>query len=193
MIVGITGGIGSGKTTVLKMFQKFGIDCYIADVEAKFIMNSSVIVKTKIIASFGEESYIDGALNRRYLASQVFANEKKLELLNSIVHPEVAKHFDEFVKHSNSEYIIYESAILFESKTFKKCDFIITVTAPIDIRIERILKRDNTTKIDVLNRMKNQISDEKKIEKSDFVIQNIDLIETEKNVEEIHTKLLSFL
>lgn len=190
MIVGLTGGIGSGKTTVLKMFKELGVSFYIADVEAKKLMNSSKEIRTAVIENFGKKSYTDEGLNRQYLASIVFTDASKIKILNSIVHPVVAKHFQEFVLNASGKYVLYESAILFENKGEKKCDYVITVTAPIDVRIDRILKRDTTTKVDILNRMKNQLSDEEKIQKSDFVIQNIDLEETKSMVAKIHQELM---
>jgi dephospho-CoA kinase len=190
IVVGLTGGIGSGKTTILKMFQALGIDCYIADIEAKKLMNSSKKIRIKLIEEFGNETYISEGLNRSYIAKIVFEDPERLKILNSIVHPRVRKHFKKFVKKATSSYVIYENAILFESKGDKKCDYIITVTAPIDVRIERILSRDTTTKIDILNRMKNQFSDEEKVSKSDFVINNIDLKETKKEVLKIHSEIL---
>ncbi len=190
IIVGLTGGIGSGKTTVLKMFQALEIDCYIADIEAKKLMNSSKKIRKAMIEEFGDDAYNDIGLNKKYIAKIVFENPEKLKKLNKIVHPRVNKHFKKFAKNATSIYVIYENAILFESKGHKKCDFIITVTAPIDVRIERILARDTTTKVDILNRMKNQLSDEEKIVKSDFIINNIDLIETQKDVVKIHSVIL---
>jgi len=190
IIVGLTGGIGSGKTTILKMFQELGIDCYIADIEAKKLMNSSKKIKKKLIEEFGKKAFTTDGLNRKYLAKIVFEDPEKLKILNGIVHPQVHKHFKKFVKKVESDYVIYENAILFESNGDENCDYIITVTAPIEVRIERILARDTTTKVDILNRMKNQFSDEEKILKSDFVINNIDLKITQKEVQEIHSVIL---
>ncbi|MCF6279144.1 MAG: dephospho-CoA kinase [Flavobacteriaceae bacterium] len=190
IIVGLTGGIGSGKTTILKMFQDLEIDCYIADIEARKLMNSSKKIKKELIEEFGEQTYDASELNRKYIAEIVFENPERLKILNSIVHPRVHKHFKKFIKKAESDYVIYENAILFESKGDKKCDYIITVTAPIDVRIKRILARDTTTKVDILNRIKNQLSDEEKTSKSDFVINNIDLKKTKKEVIKIHVKIL---
>ncbi|PHR68751.1 MAG: dephospho-CoA kinase [Lutibacter sp.] len=190
IVVGLTGGIGSGKTTILKMFQNLDIECYIADIEAKKLMNSSKKIKKKLIEEFGKNAYTTLGLNRKYIAKIVFENPERLKTLNSIVHPRVHKHFEKFVKKVKSSYVIYENAILFESKGAKKCDFIITVTAPISVRIKRILARDTTTKVDILNRMKNQFSDEEKASKSDYIINNIDLEKAQKEVQEIHLNIL---
>jgi dephospho-CoA kinase len=190
IVVGLTGGIGSGKTTVLKMFQDLGMDCYVSDVEAKKFMNSSKTIRRKIVEAFGEDSYSSEGLNRAYLAKIVFLNPEKLNILNSIVHPKVYTHFKKFVKKAKSAYVIYESAILFENNGYENCDFVITVVAPVELRIQRIIDRDNSTKEDILNRMKNQFSDKEKIEKSDFIIENIDLKNTKKEVDKLHMQFL---
>ncbi|WP_337994868.1 dephospho-CoA kinase [Polaribacter ponticola] len=119
MIIGLTGGIGSGKTTVANYFSEFkNVAIYIADIEAKKLMNSSQIIKEKLIKEFGEEAFLDNVLNREYISSIVFNNKDKLSSLNAIVHPEVKKHFKDFVKNNVDKlYIIYENAILFESKS----------------------------------------------------------------------------
>ena len=189
-IVGLTGGIGSGKTTVLKMFQKLGVTCYIADIEAKRLMITSEKIKIRLIEEFGEESFSDKGLNRSFLAEIVFSDPEKLKMINSIVHPEVHKDFTEFVKKAKGEYVIYESAILFESKREGSCDSVITVTAPIDIRIERIINRDGISRSDILLRMNNQLSEEIKMEKSEYVIENIDIQDTKCQVLTIHNTLL---
>lgn len=190
VVVGLTGGIGSGKTTVLQLFGKLGVACYIADAEAKKLMNSSSEIRKEIIKEFGIESYTTKGLNRKHLAEIVFRNPKKLKTLNKIVHPQVHKDFKRFIQNTTSDYVIYESAILFENKSENLCDIIITVTAPIPTRIDRILLRDGTTKTAILDRMKNQLPDEKKISKSDFVIENIDLKTTQEVVNKIHNEIL---
>ena len=188
-IVGLTGGIGSGKTTIANQFKSLGVPIYIADDEAKKLMNSDSVLE-KIKKTFGEELVDDNILNREKLAQIVFSNPEKLKQLNQIVHPEVKKHFLKWLnKHKNHPYVIKEAAILFESGSYKDCDFIITVTAPLEIRIQRILKRDNTTREDILNRIKNQWNDEDKVSKSDFVIQNEDVNEALKKTYEIHNLL----
>ncbi len=188
--IGLTGGIGSGKTTVANYFLELGIPVYFADIEAKKLMTSSTIIQQKINAEFGEESYHNHILNRAYLASIVFQNPKKLEKLNAIVHPEVAKHFSTWVKKQSSEYIVQENAILFENNTASNFDFIVMVTAPIDIRIQRVIDRDRVTKEDVLLRIQNQWDDVAKIKLADFVIHNIDKRKTKTEVNKLHNKLL---
>ena len=188
-IVGLTGGIGSGKTTIANQFKSLGVPIYIADDEAKKLMNNGSVLE-KIKKTFGEEFVDDNILNREKLAQIVFSNTEKLKQLNQIVHPEVKKHFLKWLnKHKNHPYVIKEAAILFESGSYKDCDFIITVIAPLEMRIQRILKRDNTTREAILNRIKNQWNDEEKVSKSDFVIQNEDVNEALKKTYEIHNLL----
>lgn len=191
MIVGVTGGIGSGKTTVAKLFQKFDdVAIYIADVEAKKLMNSSTIIRTKIIENFGEEAYTDNVLNRSFLAKQVFNNKNQLKVLNSIVHPEVRNHFKEFVvKNKNKAFIIYEAAILFESGSANFCNFIITVYVNLEERIHRIIARDTTTKEEVLQRIHNQWKEDKKLLQSHYIIYNNSLENTQIQVNKIHNIL----
>ena len=188
--VGLTGGIGSGKTTVANYFIELGMPVYFADKEAKKLMNSSTKIKNKLINEFGQNTYQNGELNRKYLANIVFHNKSKLSIINGIVHPAVAEHFAKWVKEQKTDYIIQENAILFESNTTSNFDYIITVTAPVQIKIERILKRDLISKNDILSRMNNQWDDAKKIELSDFVIDNIHLADTKKQVIKIHKKLI---
>ncbi|APZ47530.1 dephospho-CoA kinase [Polaribacter reichenbachii] len=190
-IVGLTGGIGSGKTTVAKFFaENNNVAIYIADVEAKKLMNSSGIIKQKLINNFGENSYKDNILNRKYIADIVFKDKEKLSELNAIVHPEVKKHFQEFVnKNNDKDYIIYENAILFESKSSLNCDIIITVYADLDTKINRVIARDSSTKKEVLNRMKNQWNDQKKMFQSNYIIYNEKLDDTKSQVSKIHSIL----
>ncbi|CAM1360210.1 Dephospho-CoA kinase [Tenacibaculum sediminilitoris] len=191
MIVGLTGGIGSGKSTVAKMFSEFKkIAIYIADDEAKKLMNTSVEIKKQLVSEFGEKTYIEDKLNRPYLAAIVFKDKKKLTILNSIVHPVVNNHFQNFIKqNTDKDYILYENAILFENKNDFFCDKIITVTAPLEIRINRVVKRDNSTKEEVLNRIKNQCSETKKTLQSNYIIENITLTKTKEQVLKIHNYL----
>lgn len=171
-IIGLTGGIGSGKTTIANHFTAAGIPVYIADDEARKIMQSAEIIK-EIKDLFGNAIFENGILNREKLAQIVFSNPEKLKLLNSIIHPVVKKHFDNWVlDHKNNSFVIYEAAILFESGSYKNCDKIITVTAPFETRIQRVIQRDNTTREQVLKRMNAQWNDDQRIAKSDFVIEN---------------------
>lgn len=174
-IIGLTGGIGSGKTTVAGYFKEMGVPVYIADEGARNVMQSDHVIK-EIKKVFGEELFESNILNRAKLAEIVFNDSDKLAKLNEIVHPAVKQDFEFWVKqHKNSPYVIYEAAILFESGRYNDCDFIITVTAPEEVRIERVLKRDNTTREQVLSRMQMQWKDEDRISRSNFVINNVNL------------------
>ena len=172
-IIGLTGGIGSGKTTVANHFIAAGIPVYIADDEARKIMQSPEILK-KIEKIFGSSIFEKGVLNRQKLAEIVFSNSDKLKQLNAIIHPAVKKHFGNWIlNYKNSPFVIYETAILFESGSYKDCDKIITVTAPLETRIERVIQRDKTSRENVLKRIKMQWTDDQRLGKSDFVIENI--------------------
>lgn len=194
MIVGLTGGIGSGKTTVLKALQQYpNIAVYIADEEAKKLMNTSVVIREQLTAAFGAEAYQNDALNRSYIAGIVFTDKEKLSRLNAIVHPEVHKHLNQFIaNHAGKEYIVYENAILFENGSDALCDKIITVTAPISLRINRVMERDGVTREEVENRMKNQWKDTKKLLQSHYRLDNIGLEETLLKIDEIHKKLTEY-
>ena len=184
-IIGLTGGIGSGKTTVANYFKSFGIPIYIADDEARKIMKSADIIEA-IKNSFGDAIFENEILNRDKLAKIVFNNPKKLEKLNNIVHPAVKKHFEQWLMQNQSApYVIYEAAILFESGRYKDCDLIVTVVAPMKSRIERVIKRDNSTRELVLKRINAQWTDEERILKSDFIIENISSETTKLEVDRI--------
>ena len=172
-IIGLTGGIGSGKTTVANHFIAAGIPVYIADDEARKIMQSPEILK-KIEKIFGSVIFKNEVLNRQKLAEIVFSNSDKLKQLNDIIHPAVKKHFGNWIlNYKNSPFVIYETAILFESGSYKDCNKIITVTAPLETRIERVIQRDKTSRENVLKRIKMQLTDDQRLGKSDFVIENI--------------------
>jgi len=189
-IVGLTGGIGSGKTTVANYFKALNVPVYIADNEAKALMNRSKVIKRKLIKLFGDEAYVDNTLNKPFIASQIFSNQDLLKKMNAIVHPKVAKHFSNWVKKQNVPYVISEVAIIFENGSQGKYDYIITVVAPEQTRLNRVIKRDNSSEAKVKAIMNNQWTDQQKTEHSDFVINNTDLIDTKLQVENIHSKLL---
>ncbi|MCM0666689.1 dephospho-CoA kinase [Flavobacterium tyrosinilyticum] len=188
-VIGLTGGIGSGKTTVANYFKELGVPVYIADDGAKRVMQSKNIL-AEVKAAFGGNIFDNDILNRAKLAQIVFNDKEQLAKLNAIVHPAVKLDFDDWVKeHKNNDYVMYEAAILFESGRYKDCDVIITVTAPEEVRIDRVIKRDQTTREEVLSRMKMQWNDEKRISKSNFVINNNNL----KNAKEEVVKILKIL
>ena len=189
-IVGLTGGIGSGKTTVAKQFMALGIPVYIADEEAKKLMNTSKIIQRKLIQLFGNEAYTGSNLNKPFIANIIFNDKTFLQKMNAIVHPKVANHFKKWVSKQKAPYIIKEVAILFENDGYKQCDYVITVTAPLEIRIERLMKRDETTKEKIEAIIKNQWTDAEKMKLSNVIITNTDLENTIKQVVEIHEKIL---
>ncbi|MFV5684285.1 dephospho-CoA kinase [Flavobacterium sp. GB2R13] len=174
-IIGLTGGIGSGKTTIANYFQSFGIPVYIADDAARKIMQSAAIIEV-IKKVFGNSIFENEVLNREKLAEIVFNDPERLKELNKIVHPAVKRDFDQWLlEHEAAPYIIYEAAILFESGSYKNCDLIISITAPVELRIQRVMERDNTTRELVLKRINSQWTDQQRISKSDFVIENISI------------------
>jgi dephospho-CoA kinase len=188
-IIGLTGGIGSGKTTIAKHFASLGIPVYIADDDAKKLMDNSEII-AKLQAVFGNEIIENQKIDRKALAQIVFQNPKKLKILNSIIHPAVKKHFTDWLStYKNHPIIIKEAAILFESGSYKDCDSIITVTSPLEERVNRVMKRDNASRESILDRINNQWTDEQRISKSDYVIINISVNEALKQAEEILKKL----
>jgi len=190
-IIGLTGGIGSGKTTVANMFSELGVPIYIADVEAKKLMSKSKIIIRKLKKLFGEDAYIDNKLNKPFIAQKIFNNKDLLEKMNAIVHPKVATHFKRWVGKQTTPYVIKEAAILFENNNYLQCDAIILVVADMETRIQRVIKRDKTSKAKVKAIMDNQWSDEKKIALSQFVIKNEELSITRKEVQNIHNKILT--
>ncbi len=170
--IGLTGGLGSGKTSVAAIFEVLGIPVYYADIAAKTLMNENKAIKDSIQNHFSSEVYLDGNLNREFLAQQVFNDEKKLALLNSIVHPATIKDANEWIKKQSSPYIIKEAALLFESGSNNFLDFIIGVSAPLDLRIKRAMKRDNISEQQVMARINKQMPEEEKLALCDFIIIN---------------------
>lgn len=185
-IIGLTGGIGSGKTTVAKYLASKGIPVYIADKEAKQVIKNKAVLN-QIKDYFGSSVFHrNGKLNRKALADIVFNDKDRLKELNNIVHPHVKLHFKEWLKaYENFDFIIKEVAILFETKGHLECDKVILVTAPEETRINRVMQRDNCSYEDVLARMKNQMPEEQKKRLADFIIENIDKEETFKKLDEL--------
>ncbi|HLV61896.1 dephospho-CoA kinase [Galbibacter sp.] len=190
MIIGLTGGIGSGKSTIASFFKELGVPVYIADDRAKQLMEDDESIKKRIIEEFGEKAYDESKPNRYYIAQIVFNNPSKLAVLNGIIHPAVRADFDSWYKRQDAPYVIKEVAILFESGGDQLCDAIISVTAPEEIRIDRVVNRDQTTREAVKDRIKNQWTDQQRIEKSTYVIENIDLDSTKEKVYKIHDHIL---
>lgn len=193
MVVGLTGGIGSGKSTIAKEFAALGIAVFNSDEQAKVLIATDAQVKERIIAAFGEEAYQNEEYNRAYIAQIVFNNPEKLAILNSIVHPALAKHFKQWTKKQTSPYVLKEAAILFESGSYKDCNYIITVTAPEQLRIARVMARDHCTEAQVRARIAQQWSDAQRIALSNAVIENIDLESAKEQVKRIHFQLCQSL
>ena len=189
-IVGLTGGIGSGKTTVAQVFKSLGVPVYNADEEAKALMQSSDVIKQKLIHLLGKNCYKDGQFNRSFIASKVFSDSELLEKINAIVHPQVAIHFEQWFSKQHTPYIIKEVAILFETNSQHLFGFIITVTAPAETRIRRVMERDQKTREEVLAIIENQLPDSEKINRSNFVIKNNILSEVKNKSYLIHNKII---
>lgn len=190
-IIGLTGGIGSGKSKILKEFQRFGVPCFESDKVAKNLIKQNKNLIEKIKIAFGVEVFNGGKIDNKKLASIVFKDRSKLDTLNSIVHPEVSRNFSSFISLQKSNYIIKEAAILIESGEYKNCDLIILVIAPKKDRVIRVIKRDGVTTKNIFERMKNQWEDSKKIPFADFIIENKDWNKTIKKIREIH-RILSY-
>ena len=188
-MVGVTGGIGSGKSVVCDMLLKRGVALYCSDQRAKELMASDPKLRAQLTERFGEECFVDGELNRGYLASRVFSDKAELEALNAIVHPRVMEDFEAWAEAQEGAYVVLESAILFESGFDSKVDVAVAVMAPDELRIERTMQRDGVTKEQVEERMRNQLSDDERCARSKYAIVNIELDELEEDVEQLHRRL----
>jgi dephospho-CoA kinase len=172
LVVGLTGGIGSGKSTVARIFDRLGISIYDSDSRAKALYSESQELRGLMISNFGLDIYTHSGINREKLAAIVFQDENKLALLNSLVHPLLQKDFESWMCLQSSPYVIREAAILIESGAYKSCDKTIVVTASKEVRIRRVVNRDGVTESQVQQRMKNQLSDSERMQYADFEIQN---------------------
>lgn len=188
--VAITGGIGTGKTTILSMFADKGIPVFNSDEIAREIMNTNPLLKNEIITAFGDKAYDKNKINKKYLSNVVFNNKTLLKKINSIVHPYVADEFNSWIKKQDSKYIIYESAIIFENQGEGFFDKIICVTAPEDDVISRVMKRNNFSKDKIKSIINKQLPNEAKIQKSDYVIENVDISKLSARVLEIHNNII---
>lgn len=190
--VGLTGGIGSGKTFISNIFTNIGVKVYNADNSAKVLMMSNTELINKLIQEFGKDIYINGELNKKLLSSIIFNDEEKLKKVNSIVHPFVFADFAKWISNfKNQPYVIHEAAILFESGYNKQMDKTIAVIADKLIRINRIVERDKTTKAEVLARINNQVDDGDRIKLSDYIIYNNGNELLLPQVLQIHNQLLA--
>ena len=186
--IGLTGGIGSGKTTVAKVFETLGIPVYYADDRAKHLMNTNSALKASIIQHFGNEAYQNGELDRKYLAAIVFNNKEKLELLNSLTHPITIRDAEEWMKIQTTPYTVKEAALLFESGAAEHLDFVIGVYTPQHIRVQRVVHRDHLPVEEVMKRISHQIDEEMKMKLCDFVITNNDQQLVIPQVLELHRR-----
>jgi dephospho-CoA kinase len=188
-IIGLTGGIGSGKTTVADEFAKLGVPVYISDFQAKQIMQQPTTILL-LRQKFGEHIFRKEVLDRNELAEMVFSDSYKLNELNQLIHPLVKNDFENWLKkHNDKKFVIKEAAILFESGSYLDCDKIILVVAPIEIRMQRVLKRDGISRELILKKIASQISDEIKMQKSDYIIENLKLENTVTQVRKIFNLL----
>ena len=188
--VGLTGGIGSGKSTVAQLFEVLGIPVYYADEAAKRLMNTDEELKMAIKKNFGESAYKNDSLDRQYLASVVFNDTYKLELLNSFVHPATIRDAERWMEQQTTPYIIKEAALLFESGAAEHLDYIIGVDAPLTVRIKRVIDRDGVSRDEVLKRINNQMDENIKLKLCDFIIFNDEQQMLIPQALELHQKLL---
>ncbi len=191
--VGLTGGIGSGKSTVARIFEVLGIPVFYADDETKKLMNEDDVLKKKIMEGFGEKSYVNGELNRAFISSIVFNNQQKLALLNSITHPAIIRHTEDWMKKQTSAYAIKEAALIFESGSDKHLDKVICVYAPEELRIARVMKRDGISREEVLKRISRQMNEDEKMKRCDFVLMNDEQQLLLPQVMKLHDQLLQLI
>ena len=187
--VAITGGIGSGKSKVVELLAQRGVAAYDSDSRAKALMASSAELRAKIIECFGSEAYDGEEVNRRYLAERVFNDKEALAKLNAIVHPAVMADFEQWAEEQEGNYVVMESAILFEAGLEGSFDATVSVMAPEELRLERAMRRDGATEEQIRERMRNQLSDEERCDRSTFAIVNIELDDLEEDVEQLHRRL----
>ncbi len=186
-IVGLTGGIGAGKTTVSRIFRLLGMPIYTADERSKAILDKDLFVRNKVVEIFGEKSYIGDVADRKFLAEKCFSNSDLLAQLNGILHPAVASDFASWRdENSNASYLIKEAAILFESGSYKDCDNIIMVTAPEEVRITRVQERDEVSAEEVKARIAHQWPEERKLDLADVIIENVEDQSLIQQVMKIH-------
>jgi dephospho-CoA kinase len=170
--IGLTGGIGSGKSTAAQIFEVLGIPVYYADTEAKRLMNEDEELRTAISKLFGNEAYSNNMLDRKYISSIVFSDPAKLHLLNAIVHPATKKDGEEWMQQQTTSYAIHEAALIFEARVNERLDYVIGVSAPETLRIQRAMERDGVSREEILKRMSHQLDEEIKMGNCDFVLIN---------------------
>jgi len=185
VILGLTGGIGSGKTFIADVFNNIGVPVYNSDFRAKQLMNTNEIIKEQLIGKFGKDVFINKELNKKLIADNIFIDKSLIKWINNLVHPIVKADFDNWVQRQDSQIVVKEAAILIESGAYRQCDKIILVTAPENIRIDRIKNRDNMTLQQIKNRMSNQMSDKEKKKYADFIIINDGIKIVKTQIEDI--------
>jgi dephospho-CoA kinase len=191
--LGVTGGIGAGKTSVCRVFSVLGIPVFSADTEAREVMDIDTGIILRINTIVGKDLYINGSLDRAELAKLIFNNNRLLEKINSLVHPVVFSRFREWEKKQSAPYVIMEAAILFESGASKVVDRILTVVAPMEERVGRVIHRSNLTREQVMERMRNQMSDSERISQSDYTIHNSENDMIIPAVLDIHEDILKYI
>ena len=191
--LGVTGGIGAGKTSVCRVFSVLGIPVFSADTEAREVMDIDTVIILRINTIVGKDLYINGSLDRAELAKLIFNNNRLLEKINSLVHPVVFSRFREWEKKQSAPYVIMEAAILFESGASKVVDRIVTVVAPMEERVGRVIHRSNLTREQVMERMRNQMSDSERISQSDYTIHNSENDMIIPAVLDIHEDILKYI
>lgn len=187
--VGLTGGIGSGKSKVAEFLRDREVAIYDSDSRAKELMMSNEALREALIAEFGQECYTADGINRAWLAQRVFNNEAELARLNAIVHPAVMRDFAEWAEAQEGNYVVLESAILLEAGLESHVDVVVAVMAPKELRLERAMLRDGASREQIEERMRNQMSDEERTDRAKYAIVNIDLEELEEDVEQLHRRL----
>ncbi len=188
--VGITGGIGSGKSMVCQVFQALGIPVFDADKAAKFLMTNDASLVASIKELLGNDAYKNEQLNRSFIASKVFSNPSLLQALNKLVHPAVFEHSKQWLEAQTAQYVIKEAALFFESNSFKEMDFIIGVFAPENLRIQRAMQRDGLSEAAILERMNNQMDEKEKMKRCDQVIVNENETSVLSQVLSVHKELI---
>jgi len=188
--VGLTGGIGSGKSTAAQIFEVLGIPVYYADTAAKRLMNENAEVRSAIATIFGKESYTNNVLDRKYISSIVFSDPAKLELLNGLIHPLTKKDSEAWMQQQTTPYAIHEAALIFEAKVSDRLDHVIGVSSPLELRIRRAMERDNVNREEVLKRMNQQLDENIKMSKCDFLLINDEQQLLIPQVLDLHEKLI---
>jgi dephospho-CoA kinase len=188
--VGLTGGIGAGKTYISEKFKKLNIPVYNSDIKAKELMISDEFIKKKLTEKFGENVYTNNLLNTKLIADKIFSNPDLKVWIDNLIHPVVRKDFLQWVSEQKTFMVIKEAAILIESGAYKDCDKIIVITAPLDVKISRVIKRDGMSKQEIIQRIQNQMQDDERLKYADFIIENFGLADVSKQVYDIYNKLI---